>query len=107
MQILRRAVGAAAVMGISITGLMFAACEAAPPEDDPSPPATLAPSPRPALAAAAAPCSCSNPPCACDDGQGSTCPNPGGSVTLHHLTTFVTGADPLGACVAVVAPVAG
>jgi hypothetical protein len=97
MERVRRDVCTVAFLGIAIGGVMLAACQIAPPDDEPPG----------VIAAAATGCTCGSPPCACDDGQAASCPSPPGTVTLHHLLTFVPGADPLGACVAVVSPVAG
>ena len=96
MKRVRRDVHAVAFLGVS-TALILAACEAGPPEE----------APEGTIAAAATGCTCATPPCACEDGQTGGCARPAGTVTLHHLLTFVPSADPLGACVAVVSPVAG
>lgn len=96
MERVRREVCAVAFLGISM-GLILAACEVAPPDEQP----------QGMIAAAVTGCMCNTPPCACDDGQTGGCSQPAGTVTLHHLLTFVPNADPLGVCVAVVSPVAG
>jgi hypothetical protein len=95
---MQREARAAALVGVSMIGLIASACQAGPPEEDS----------QDTIAATVAGCTCAAPPCACEDGQTAGCPaNPPGNVALHHLLTFVPNADPLGACVAVVSPVAG